>query len=188
MYGCIHGWSLKDKHIWMGLSNPELRIPYNLEEILNLPYIVFKDGANINDSTDERVGAVGRLLVATPESEHDEIRLKICKALGSVKDKFNLLKNTSGDFSSWRYEFTDLGRFKNGSNICTSEDSGFLVFYFMLSWDGRKFSDTVKIPNVRLLLAAAIHVSFWLSSVIFLCVNTIVNHLIALSICCHTLP
>ena len=32
------------------------------------------------------------------------IRLKICKALEFVKDKFNIFKNKSNDFSGWRYE------------------------------------------------------------------------------------
>lgn len=97
------------------------------------------------DPTSVTESSVGRLLVARPESEHENSRLKICKALEFVKDNFNLFKNASGKFSSWRYEFTDLGQLRETSSlpatplrICSDEDSGFFVFNFMRRWDGQR--------------------------------------------------
>lgn len=69
------------------------------------------------DPTSVTGSSVGRLLVARPESEHENSRLKICKALEFVKDNFNLFKNASGKFSSWRYEFTDLGQLRETSSL-----------------------------------------------------------------------
>jgi hypothetical protein len=115
------------------------------------------------DPTSVTKSRLGRLLVSRLESEHENSRVKICEALEFVKDNFNLFKNASGKFSSWRYEFTDLGHFRKRSSrratplrICSDEDSGFFVFNFMRRWDGQRFIHPEEIPKVRFLAAAAI--------------------------------